>query len=231
MNVKDAVKKAAAVLWTGGKDSSLSLYETKLMGYEIVRLVTFVPIQSELLAHPLSFMKYQAEALDIPHYTIEVNKPYKESYQSAIRSLKQRDGIDLLITGDITEVDGYHNWIRECSENSGVDVLTPLWGRNGLKLLNQLLAYKFKVIFSCVKKPWFTKDWLAMELNKSSIEQLYAINADIELDICGEQGEYHTLVVDGPPFKKSICISAYSKLEKDSLFYIDIQKINFRKKH
>jgi len=173
-------------------------------------------------------MKYQAKALGLPHYTLEIYEPFKASYEKAIRSLRKRYGIAILITGDIAEVDGHPNWIRECSEYSGVDVLTPLWGCDKLELLNRLLSYKFRVIFSCVKKPWFTIDWIGMELNKDSLKRLCKINAETTLDICGEQGEYHTLAVDGPPFKKSIHINAYLKREKDSLMYIDITKIALR---
>ena len=223
------MSKTATVLWTGGKDSSLSLYEAKLLGYEVRSLVTFVPREPEFLAHPVGFMKYQAKALELPHYTLEVNEPFKESYESAISSLREKYGIATLITGDIAEVDGHPNWIRECSE-SDINVLTPLWGRDRNELISRLLSYKFKVIFSCVKKPWFTSDWLGMELNEDSLEQLCKINVETGLDICGEQGEYHTLVLDGPPFKKSILVSAYSKREKDSLMYLDIQKVALQKK-
>jgi diphthine-ammonia ligase len=221
---------SAAILWTGGKDSSLALYEATLLGYEIVSLATFAPVKPEFLAHPIGFMKYQAEALSLPHHTLEVNEPLKESYEKAIEFLREEHGITTLITGDIAEVDGHPNWIRECSERSGVDVLTPLWGCNRVELLNRLISYKFKIIFSCVKKPWFTDDWLGMELNKDSLEQLCTINAETGLDICGERGEYHTLVLDGPSFKKSIHISAYLKRARDFLMYIDIQGVALEEK-
>jgi len=221
----------AAILWTGGKDSSLAFYEVKLLGYEVRSLVTFVPSEPEFLAHPLSFMRYQAEALGLPHYTLEVNKPFKESYKKAIHSLRERYGISILVTGDIAEVDGYPNWVRECSVYSGIDVLTPLWGRDRFELLNQLLSYKFKLIFTCIKKPWFTDDdLLGMELNKDSLGRLLAINIETGLDICGEQGEYHTMVIDGPLFKKSICVDKYSKERKDSLMYMNIKKVSLKNK-
>jgi len=200
------------------------------LGYEVGSLVTFVPAEPEFLAHPLSFMKYQAEALGLPHHILEVNEPFKESYEKAIHSLREGRGIDTLITGDIAEVDGHPNWIRECSKYSGTDVLTPLWGFDRHELIGRLLSYKFKVIFSCVKKPWFTEEWIGRELNEDSLEQLRKINAETGLDICGEQGEYHTLAVDGPPFKKSIHISAYSSCVKNSLMYIDIQKVTLKEK-
>lgn len=215
--------KNAAILWTGGKDSSLALYEAKLSGYKIRGLVTFIPSEPEFHAHPLGFMRYQAEALGLPHHTLSVEEPFKESYQNAICSLRQKYGIDTLITGDIAEVDGYPNWIRECSEYSGVDVLTPLWGFNRHELINKLLSYKFKVIFSYVKKPWFTNDSLLGErLNKESLEQLCTISTKTGLDLCGENGEYHTIVVDGPLFRKKIEILKSRKVKMDGYWFLDI---------
>lgn len=222
--------KNAAVLWTGGKDSCLALYEAKLAGYEVKFLVTFVPKKPNFLAHPLDFMRYQAEALGLAHYTIEVNEPFKQSYEKAISSLKEKYGIDTLVTGDIAEVDNNPNWIRECSKNSGMKVLTPLWGLDRNELISRLLSNKFKLIFSCVKKPWFTIDWIGKELNNDSLYELQKINKKTGLDICGEQGEYHTLVTDGPIFKKRIHITQYSKHAKDSLMYIDIGNVVLKEK-
>ena len=188
----------AAVLWSGGKESSLSLYEAQLSGYDIVCLVTFTPPNPEFLAHPLGFMEYQAEALDLPHHTIVVNEPYKESYGESIRSLNEEWRVDTLITGDIGEVCGHPNYIRECAEYAGVDVVTPLWGRDKVELLNQLLSQGFRAIFSCVKKPWFTEEWVGRELSVESVEKLLALGSKGKFDVCGDQGEYHTLVVDCP---------------------------------
>ena len=102
---------SSAVLWTGGKDSSLASYEGKLLGYEAGSLVTFVLRGVEFRTHPLGFMRYQADALGIPHYTMEVTEPFEEGYKKAIRSLKEKHGVNTLITGDIAEVRGYPNWI------------------------------------------------------------------------------------------------------------------------
>jgi diphthamide synthase (EF-2-diphthine--ammonia ligase) len=107
------MSKRAMVLWTGGKDSSLAFYKAKAAGYDIVGLVTFVPLDGEFLAHPLSFMKYQAEALGVPHYAVEIREPFKASYEQAISSLKEKYDIDTLVTGDIAEVDGLPNWSSE----------------------------------------------------------------------------------------------------------------------
>ncbi len=116
----------AVVLWTGGKDCALACHEAQLSGHEIVRLVTFAGAE-QLRAHPLPMMKEQAQAMGLPHAVIRVTQPYEESYRQAIRVLREVDQVDCLITGDIAPVDGYPNWVRECAQGTGVDVLTPLW--------------------------------------------------------------------------------------------------------
>lgn len=220
----------ATVLWTGGKDSSLAFYEAKLLGYPIKSITTFIPNEPKFLAHPLSFMKYQARALSLPHHILKINEPFKENYEIAINSLREKQGIDMLITGDIAEVGGEPNWINECCKHLGMDTFMPLWGIDRNEIIDRLLSYKFKIIFSCVKKPWFTDDWIGKELNENSLDQLRTINAETGLDICGEEGEYHTLVIDCPLFKKSIHIDRYSRQKKDSLMYIDIEKVDLQNK-
>lgn len=224
------MSEKAAVSWTGGKDCSLALYEVKLLRYEVSNLVTFVPSEPEFLAHPLSFVKSQAEALGLSHYALEVNEPFKASYANAISSLRERYEIDTLITGDIAEVDGHPNWIRECSERSDINVLTPLWGCDRLELLGRLLSYRFRVVFSCVKKPWFTIEWVGKELNEDTLEDLCDLSVEKGFDVCGEQGEYHTLVLDGPFFQKTIHIDGYSKKTKDALLYMSIEEMSLRDK-
>lgn len=222
--------KRASVLWTGGKDSALALYEAQLKGFNIVNLVTFSPIGERFLAHPLDFIAHQAEALGFPHTIIGIKEPFKESYERAIHNLNERDGIDVLVTGDIAEVDGYFNWIRECCESSCMKVYTPLWHSDRTVLLKRLISNDFKVIFSCIKRPWLTADWIGQPLDIKIIKQLQKMNADKGLDICGEQGEYHTLVLDGPPFKKQICIASYSAYKEESFICINIHDFKLCKK-
>jgi len=219
-------KGKAAVLWTGGKDSCLALLEAELSGYEVESLITFSPGDSEFRAHPLKFMKLQAEAMERPHYTLEISEPYKESYEETISILKEKYGIDLIITGDIAEIDGQPNWIRECSKRSGVDLLTPLWGVDRRKHIENIISHKFKIIFSCVKKPWFTEDWIGREMDENLLEKLSELNLELGVDISGENGEYHTLVLDGPMFKKRLQIDDYVKRADDSLMYMDIEKMS-----
>lgn len=220
-----------AVSWTGGKDSSLAMHEAIMLGCKINCLVTFAPSQERFLAHPKDFMALQALAMGLPHYVISVEEPFERSYENAISSLKEQHGIDTLVTGDIGEVAGHDpNWIADRSTRCGVDVLNPLWHRDRVELLNRLLSLKFKVVFSCVKRPWFTEEWLGMELTEALVKRLSEMSAKSGLDICGEQGEYHTLVLDGPQFKKHILVSAYSIHSQESIMYITLQSATLENK-
>jgi len=209
----------AAVLWTGGKDCNLALYEARLAGYNVVSLVTFMMGNGNFKAHSLDIMKLKEESLDIPHYKIPVAEPYKESYEVAIQKLKEEQGIDTLITGDIAEIHGNTNWITERSKPAGVKVLLPLWHLDREQLLKRIFSLKFKVILSCVKEPWFSIDWLGRELNEKTLEAFHSIN---NLDLCGEQGEYHTIVLDGPGYASEIKIDSYIPRKENEIMYMEI---------
>jgi len=215
----------AAVLWTGGKDSAMAFHKARLAGYEIANLLTFIPEKADFLAHPLQFMKYQAEAIGISHYEAVVDAPIEDGYEEAIRLFRDKYKIDALITGDIAEVDGLPNWMKERCKNSGVEVITPLWGADRREAFKELLSCGFKVIISCVKIGCLDEGWLGRGLDKKALDELSAISDKTGLDICGEQGEYHTLVLDGPTFKKNITIGSYSKHKTSTIMYIRPKEI------
>ena len=207
----------AAVLWTGGKDSVLALHEAQENGCRVRCLVTFAPPEPDFLAHPVTFMKLQAEALALPHFLWPVHEPFAESYEAGLRWLKETMDIDTVITGDIAEVGGSPNYIRERSRPVGINVMTPLWGRDRLALLQRLLAAGFKVVFSCVKTRWLNVGWIGRELDNETIAALRALREQNGLDLCGEEGEYHTLVTDAPEFKRRLHLGAFRVREREEL--------------
>lgn len=213
------------MLWTGGKDCSLALYEAGRDGYDIRYLVTFAPLNPNFLAHPLAFIKMQAQALALPHYLLSISEPFEKSYEAALCRLRDSMGIDTVITGDIAEVNGSPNWIRERSRPVGMKVHTPLWGRDRLALLQQHLASGFKVIFSCVNTRWLAADWVGRKLDESAIADLRGVRNQTGLDLCGEEGEYHTLVTDGPSFGRPIRLGSHSRRTRDMLTYLEIHEL------
>lgn len=214
----------AAVLWTGGKDSVLALLEAARNHCQVRCLLTFAPAAPAFRAHPVAFMKRQAATLGLPHYLWTVRAPVAESYEAGLHWLKTAMNIDTVITGDIAEVNGQPNWIRERSRPAGLNVLTPLWGRDRATLLAQMLDAGLKVIFSCVKTRWLTTDWVGRALDRQAIHDLRTLHQQNGLDLCGEQGEYHTLVTDAPGFKHPLPLDVFCVRTNADLAYLDLSQ-------
>lgn len=197
----------AAVLWTGGKDSALALHRALRQGLNVCRLVTFAPRQASFLAHPIEVMAQQALAIGLPHQVIQIDEPCFASYQAAIARLRG-EGIGSLVTGDIAEVAGLPNWVRQCCEGLGMEVRTPLWHADRKALMRELLDEGFMVVLSCVKPPWFTAEWLGRMIDAAVLADMEKLSAATGLDLCGENGEYHSLVLDGPEFARRVVLQS-----------------------
>jgi diphthine-ammonia ligase len=216
----------AAVLWTGGKDSCLALHEAILQGLRIEHLITFAPSEARFHAHPLPVQQLQARALGLPYHVLEIQEPYETAYRKGISTLRHRWGVETLVTGDIGEVDGHPNWIRQCCAGSHTGVLTPLWARGAKELLDRLVSAGFTAIVSCVREPWLTPEWLGRKLDAAAVAELSLLACRRGFDVCGEQGEYHTLVLDGPLFAQGLCFDGCQKRCEENLWYLDFRGLS-----
>lgn len=208
------------MLWTGGKDCVLALHEARKSGLSVEELVTFAPPSPVFLAHPLPFLKLQAAAMGLRHRVVTIRSLVEDGYALAVKAL-QSEGIGTLVTGDIAAVGGSPNWMRKVSRGTGIEVLTPLWGRDRRGLLSDLLDGGFKAVFSLVKKPWFTREWVGRAIDAQTLDALSSLVP--APDLCGENGEYHTLVLDGPIFKNALRLAAFDVGEKDGMMYMEIK--------
>lgn len=208
------------MLWTGGKDCALAMYEAGLSGCDIRCLATFAPPEPRFLAHPLSVLKRQAQSIGLPHYVLSVEKPWETGYEEALRRLHRMTGIDTVVTGDIAEVGGMPNWIRERTGATSMHAHMPLWSRDRHDLLQRLLASGFRAVVSCVDTGRLDARWVGRVLDAAAVRDLQRIREDNGLDLCGENGEYHTLVVDGPLFERSIDLNPWSTQMAGALAYM-----------
>lgn len=209
----------AAALWTGGKDCALALLESRRAGLDISELVTFAPPSPRFLAHPLPFMARQAEALGLPHRVMTVAGDAREGYAAAVAALR-REGFTTLVTGDIAEVEGRPNWMRAVCRGTGVEVATPLWGRKRDELLARLLDSGVEAVFSLVKRPWFTRAWVGRPIDARAVADLTALEP--APDPCGENGEYHSLVLAAPGFRRPLRLGPFSVAESGDMMYLEL---------
>lgn len=214
--------KKAAVLWTGGKDCTMALHEAAADGYHVCCLATFAPPRPAFLAHPLAVIRLQAQALRLPHHLLTVEAPFEQGYESALRRLCDTAQVDSIITGDLAPVDQQPHWIGERCRALGLSVHTPLWGRDRGRLLDQLLARGYRVIFSCVDTRWLDAELVGRELTASRRHALEAALESRGGDLGGEQGEYHTLVVDGPSFRRPVELGDAAVRRAGPLAYLHV---------
>ncbi len=207
-----------AVLWTGGKDSTLAYYKITKRNLDVALMATFIWDKAPL-SHPLPLIRLQSQALQTPISLERVSPPYFENYRQAIIELKEDFGVEAVATGDIATVDRFHgNWIDEVCKDTGVEVIKPLWEMNRQRIVEALVRHGFNTIFTSVKKPWFSEKWLGRTIDHETISDLVKINEETGMDICGENGEYHTMTMDGPLYKKAINISKFETEEVNDAY-------------
>jgi diphthine-ammonia ligase len=213
-----------AVSWSGGLESSLACHKVIEEGHDVACLVTFVlgPYWPAM-GHPPQIMRLQSESMGIPLIILKVEEPYKEGYRKAIANLIETLGIEGIVTGDIYVVDDVHgNWMESVTEGLDIKVMMPLWERDTSEVLDDEMSSGFRAVFTCVKEPFFTEEWIGRELNKGTVKDLRALAEKNGMDPCGENGEYHTMVIDGPIFKKPIKIPEFTREKSETRFYMKV---------
>ena len=208
----------AVVLWTGGKDSALA-FQVSLNLHDIRRLVCFVPSDGrQFYAHPTELMELQAQKIGMPIEFVPISEPYKSSYRQQIEAIRDT-GIEILITGDISTVGGMPNWIDEVAEGL-VEVYKPLWEVDRHTILDTLISNKFTVICSLAYKKHFQRTITGRYLDTELISEL----KQLPIDICGEQGEYHTWVLNTPFFKAPVQLEGTRVIDVDEYCYLTYKR-------
>ncbi|MBW3732018.1 adenine nucleotide alpha hydrolase [Aeromonas dhakensis] len=208
------------VLWSGGKDAMQALCHAREAGHQVVALATFAPPSPRFLAHPLSQVRRQAAALGLPHLLVTIEAPFDLGYERALTKLKKEWQLDGVVTGDIDSVAGAPNWIRERCHPLGLTVHTPLWQQPREALLADLLARGIVAHLSCVDTRFLPPEWVGRVLDQGALAELQQLAATRGFDACGEQGEYHTMVTDGPGFAAPLVLGRWQVARQEQLAYL-----------
>jgi uncharacterized protein (TIGR00290 family) len=188
--------------WSGGKDSCLALYRTLKEGNKVCALLSMLNQEGTgSRAHhiPVPILQQQANSISIPLVTKATSwADYEKNFLAAVQELKTK-GIDGGVFGDI-DLQEHLQWVQRICHLSGITACEPLWGQRREKLLSEFVRAGFVAVIISVKKDVVPESLLGSTLNGRTISRLRRLG----VDLCGEQGEYHTLVVDGPLFRYPI---------------------------
>jgi len=200
-----------AILYSGGKDSTLATLRIMNAGHEIAALVSVIAKKTDSWMFHIpnvELTKIQAECMGLPWRRLEVvgeKEKEVDDLQSYISQLKDELGLEAIGTGAIASKYQRERVSKMCKA-LGLGELSPLWGGPEESLLQELLDRKFEVYFAAVAAEGLGKDWLGSRLDEHRTDQLLKLKARLGINASGEGGEYETFVADCPLFKKRIVI-------------------------
>ena len=220
--------------WSGGKDSCLALYKALSQGYRVNCLLNFISKESKRgCFHGIdsALMKLQAESIGIPLIQKEVTadmKEYELEFKTAVTELKAQ-GIKGMVFGDIYLLD-HQSWVERVCGDLAIKAIEPLWNIPAESILDEFINLGFKSVIVSAKADCLDQSFVGRLIDKNIIPEFKKRN----VCPCGENGEFHTLVIDGPLFKKRIEIQESAPLLKEGFWkhwFLDIKKYRLVDKH
>lgn len=212
----------AFISWSGGKDCMYALHTfLKDEGNEAGCLVNMCEADGQKSrSHGLSraLIAAQAAAMHIPlvQQPIE-NDNYEQSFKNVIDDLKKQ-GITYGVFGDIY-LEAHREWIERVCREMDITPLFPLWQKDTLALMRGFIADGFKTIAVAVRKEKLPKSFLGRLLDEDFLTDISTIpNADP----CGENGEYHTFVFDGPLFQHVVSFTKEREYEDEKHWFLEL---------
>jgi ABC transporter with metal-binding/Fe-S-binding domain ATP-binding protein len=220
-----------AVLFSGGKDSTYATWIAQHQGWDVEALVTVLPkgIESLMFHFPnVRWTKIQAEAMGLPHRTIEAGQDELLSLREGLGKMREVLGIEGVATGAVAS-DYQKSRIDEVCDELALKSFAPLWRKDPKMLVNDLRSSGFKIILSGVGAAGLDESWLGQELTDQRWAMLEKLSRKHGMHLTGEGGEYETFVIDAPNFERRISVdktvnrwdgqSGYLVIEQASLVH------------
>ncbi|MGA3111367.1 MAG: diphthine--ammonia ligase [Candidatus Bathyarchaeia archaeon] len=217
--------------WSGGKDSCYAYYLATQQGHEVVKILTMMMSKEKSNFHmiPVWVLDAQSEAIGIPIAKQQATpKTYEDDFKAALKKFKA-EGAEGLVTGDIYEVAGHEEgWLGRVLKEVGLKPIKPLWMLDTKQIYLDYLKTGFKAIVVRTNLEKLGVEWLGRVLDREFYDDILKLGG---VDPCGEGGEYHTVVTDGPTFKKKIEILETQKHKLDGGFgCLEIKKFEVKPK-
>ncbi|MGC8998125.1 MAG: TIGR00289 family protein [Candidatus Bathyarchaeia archaeon] len=214
-----------AVLATGGKDSTLALHRVLRLGYDVKCLVSMAPLRDDswMFHYPnIHLMDLFSEAVGIPLVKGETSGAKEVEVEDLKRLVAGLD-VDGIVCGAIAS--NYQRArIEAICKQLRLKCLTPLWHENPMNILREILDLKFDVIVTGVYAYGFSKEWLGRKIDMETVEALIELNKRFGVSLVGEGGEYETLVLDAPFFRKKLKIVEAERVWKGQSGYLLVKR-------
>lgn len=212
------MSKRVACSWSGGKDSCFALMQSVQQGNSPVALINMMNENGKISrSHglPYTILQQQAEAMMLPLTAIPTTwQDYEHHFVNALLHAKTTHGIEAMVFGDI-DLQPHRDWEEMVCNKAGLQAILPLWQQDRKSLIIEMLSAGIvTMIVSC--NTTMGEKFLGQILSVALVGELEALN----IDVCGENGEFHTLVINCPLFKHSIILPSYTKVLHNDYWFV-----------
>jgi uncharacterized protein (TIGR00290 family) len=191
----------ALASWSGGKDSCLALWRAQNLGVSVTHLITALDesgLKTRSHGVSKSLIHCQGQSLGIHNEFIAASwQDYEKDFIAKLIQLSD-DGISQAIFGDIDLI-AHRDWEEKVCAAANIVAMLPLWNENRLALVTEFLNAGFKARVTCVDGRFLDESFVGVEFDTQFLDRLPE-----GVDACGENGEFHTFVYDGPNFLKPV---------------------------
>jgi len=203
--------------WSGGKECALATYKAISQGHKVLYLLNFISEdgkRSRSHGTKASVLSMQAEAIGIPLIQVKTSwEDYEDNFLKVVRELQDK-GIEGGVFGDM-DLKEHREWVERVCSEIGIKAFLPLWGMKSEELIEELLRLKFKAIIVATR---LDENFLGKAFDKALVRQISKLGSHP----CGENGEYHTFVTDGPVFRKALKVTGGEKKRRDNVWFWEI---------
>ncbi|WP_400206580.1 diphthine--ammonia ligase [Candidatus Methanarcanum hacksteinii] len=224
MNIILSMRLAA--LYSGGKDSTFATYLAHQMGHEISLLVNIVPMdKASWIFHTpnLSIVPKMAEAMDIPLISV-VSDGTEEGDMDALKDALEGLDIDGVVVGALWSD---YQWDRMNRVLGELDLimLAPLWRKDQDMVYDEMVSAGIDAIIVGVFAEGLDEGWLGRHIDNASKDELKILRSRYGISIMGEGGEYESMTLDSPMFKKRLVINSSNKNVKKGVGTLDVTDV------
>ena len=216
--------RRVAVMWSGGKDAMLTLEALQEQGVSVEALLTTVTADAEVVtAHgtPLDLIEKQAASLDIPVHVMRVppspsNEVYEEQLEAALEPLLAW-GVEQVAVGDL-HLEDVRAYREEVLRRIGATPIFPIWGEDTARLARRFIGQGYQAIVTSVDTTQLDAGFAGRHYDTSFLKDL-----PDGTDPCGENGEFHTFVFDGPPFAEAVPVRVEETQAGERMQYAQLE--------
>ena len=224
----------SVILYSGGKDSTMALYEAIQNGDEIYALLAMVSKNEEsYMFHvpDIHMVDYCSAAMEIPSIDVltdGIKEEELDDLEKMLSKLKDK-GVEAVYSGALESV-YQKSRIEKICEKLDLKSVTPLWHADAIEYMNKIIDLEFEVIITSVSAYGLDQEWLGKRVTRELLQKLVELNQKDGAHPAFEGGEAETLVLDGPIFDRKIVIDEAEILWKNDSGVYEIKKAHLEEK-